>query len=539
MRALINVLRVPWPPVWLVNDLSKTVPAPGAPNWSLASTGADVKGPCFSSQKKKNPQAGTPQLEFDDGRHLASTPLPRGSDPKPEHRPLDTNVMRQPTASLALRATLQLGLGSRHNGSLLCAAAISRHRLLGLAPRSGHNSRSSSSSSSPAAQQPSSPPSSPPQSPTPSPSLAAIAEAVNPPASTRPPPLDLPEPDPKATAMKRVFGVGKAYLVFYKNGLRAILTNYRLNQAVLGQPAGGAAPPPPLATDGTPTAPRRQSRAALQLGERVGHDLRRVPVFLLIFAVFVELTPLVAVLVPRLVPLTCRIPKQELLLLRQAEDRRRASFDDLAALLLQPGGAATIIATDASAPGPSAAPAGTQRHSTRTAALAVPETREALDAADRHVARSLGLVSRAWDWGWVGGVPAALARRRVSSRLPVLALDDRKMLEAAAAALAAEALGKGGRVAQQAVVDAAVEALVDDEVRIACAARAVDTLGRPVEELRPVLAHWLRLVAEAGEDPFGPMRELLLSKPGSWPQTIPPGRKEKLVLHMPVEADQM
>ncbi|KAL8404877.1 hypothetical protein RB594_009672 [Gaeumannomyces avenae] len=453
--------------------------------------------------------------------------------------------MRQLTASPALRAAFQLGLGSRRNGSLLCAATMSRHRLLGLDHRSGHSSRSSSSSSSnPAAQQPSSPlstsqPQPPAPSPSPSPALAAIAAAVNPPATTRPPPLDLPEPDPKATAMKRVFGVGKAYLVFYKNGLRAILTNYRLNQAVLAQSAAPPpSQPPPATADGTPSAPRPESRAALQLGGRVGHDLRRVPVFLLIFAVFVELTPLVAVLVPRLVPLTCRIPKQELLLLRQAEDRRRASFQELSSLLLQPGAAAPTVIATTDAP----ADRGTKA-AAAAAVVAVPETQKALDAADRHAARSLGLVSRAWDWGLVGGVPAALARRRLEAHLPVLALDDMKMLEAAAVALAAEALGNhgggGGGVTRQAVVDAAVGALVDDEVRIACAARGVDTLGRPVEELRPVLAQWLRLVAEAGGNPSGPMRELLLSRPDFWPQTIPPGRKERIVLHMPAEGGQM
>ncbi|KLU84726.1 hypothetical protein MAPG_03765, partial [Magnaporthiopsis poae ATCC 64411] len=142
--------------------------------------------------------------------------------------------MRQPTASPALRAVFQLGLGGCRNGSFLGAVAISRRPVLSFAPRAGHSSRSSSSSST--AQKSSPSPSPPPQQPSPSPSelsqKAAIARAVNPPASTRPPPLDLPKPDPKANAIKRIFGLGKAYLVFYKNGLRAIKTNYHLRSAV-------------------------------------------------------------------------------------------------------------------------------------------------------------------------------------------------------------------------------------------------------------------------------------------------------------------
>ena len=56
--------------------------------------------------------------------------------------------------------------------------------------------------------------------------------AINPPSTTHPPPLSLPEKLPCLPKYKYYFRVGKAYGAFYKNGLKAIWTNYKLARAL-------------------------------------------------------------------------------------------------------------------------------------------------------------------------------------------------------------------------------------------------------------------------------------------------------------------
>ncbi|KAK3990981.1 hypothetical protein QBC44DRAFT_358094 [Cladorrhinum sp. PSN332] len=139
-----------------------------------------------------------------------------------------------------------------------------------------------------------------------SPSLSGL----NPPPTTRPPPLNLPARDPKNPAFKHYFSLGKAYLTFYKTGLKNILTNRKL---ALSNPLTQSPP----------------SRALILLHSRYAHDIRRLPLFGLLLLVCGEFTPLIVLLVPKIVPLTCRIPKQvELLLRRQEQARERVRGDE-------------------------------------------------------------------------------------------------------------------------------------------------------------------------------------------------------------------
>ena len=106
--------------------------------------------------------------------------------------------------------------------------------------------------------------------------------ALNPPSTTRPPPLSLPEKLPSLPNYKYYFRLGKAYGIFYKNGLKAIWTNYRLaralpnrifssNQAIIRQAVrdGGL------------------SRADFQLIQRTKRDINKLPFFVLIRLVYV------------------------------------------------------------------------------------------------------------------------------------------------------------------------------------------------------------------------------------------------------------
>ena len=111
-------------------------------------------------------------------------------------------------------------------------------------------------------------------------------------------------------------------------------------------------------------------------------------------------------------------------------------------------------------------------------------------AGEVVMARVLGVPARAW-------TPGFLVRSRVEGRLRFLRVDDALLVKA-----------PGG-----------VAGLVEEEVRLACADRGVDVLGREEKELRGVLARWLRLtdarrLGEEGRE--REVRRLLLLKDSEW-----------------------
>ncbi|KAK3400557.1 hypothetical protein B0T20DRAFT_348916 [Sordaria brevicollis] len=154
---------------------------------------------------------------------------------------------------------------------------------------------------------------------------------VNPPYTTRPPPLNLPERQPDASTFSHLFATGKAYLTFYKTGLRQVITNYKVLRAVGNGgegPIGRSENPAtdPNAIDGYL---RFRTRGALQLYNRVKHDLQKLPIFALLLLITGEFTPFVVLAVPTIVPYTCRIPKQVDKILRKVEDRRAQAQESL------------------------------------------------------------------------------------------------------------------------------------------------------------------------------------------------------------------
>jgi hypothetical protein len=202
---------------------------------------------------------------------------------------------------------------------------------------------------------------------------------LNPPPSTLPPHLDLPEKQPGQSTIKYLFLQGKAYLTFYKAGARAILTNLSLTrepQKLVDLTYNGAV--------FAAVKDRNFSRADYQLLLRNSHDLKRVPAFGLIFLLCGEMTPFVVVVLSNIVPYTCRIPAQIAADRRRVEARRAASFTTL---------------TTPYAPGK-------------------PLERSQL----AHISASLGLASRFWDR--LGGVPMFLLRAKVERRIEYLETDD-------------------------------------------------------------------------------------------------------------------
>ena len=294
---------------------------------------------------------------------------------------------------------------------------------------------------------------------------------ANPPASTRPPPLDLPTKGPDTSQFTYLFSTGKAYLSFYKAGLKAIITNTKM--------VYGSAPPPPPPPqenkDGSSSSastapavplqlPEKGTRAELVLHHRWRHDIRRLPLFALMLLICGEFTPFVVLVFPSVVPYTCRIPSQVTKLRKNQERRRTISSlqHDPAELDAQERGGDPLA--DA--------------------------------AAVRHIARSLGVVSPAWDR--LGFIPTFLASRRVEDRLRYLARDGQLLMECGGAS-----------------------ALEPDEVALACEDRGIDVEGRSTEELRGVLDRWLRITNELAMDEEDVVRQqaiLLTHFEAEWPE---------------------
>jgi len=254
---------------------------------------------------------------------------------------------------------------------------------------------------------------------------------VNGPISTLPAPLDTPERQPGQSFFPSyVFALGKSYLKFYKNGLKAIYTNFmacRPLQAKLNNKYNGSLA---KAIDAG-----FLDRSSFQLLTRSWFDVKRIPIFALVFLVCGEFTPLVVVAVSSVVPYTCRIPKQIESDRKTLEKRRAISFRNLTAVL--------------------------------------PKNSAGVDDLVRmqllHISWSLGLSSSAWDWlgGRLPGLPTPLLRRKVGRRVQYLELDDKLIKR-----------------------DGDVERMSIEEVRLALIERGVDILGKSESQLRASLKAW-------------------------------------------------
>lgn len=259
--------------------------------------------------------------------------------------------------------------------------------------------------------------------------------ALNPPASTRPPRLDLPVKDPQASKFSYLLSVGKAYIRFYKTGLKAVFENRRTLHATLAtKPVEADRRPPSVWTPSH--VPTSYSRADWLLLWRVRHDLLRVPLFGLVLLVCGEFTPLVVIAIDGVVPYTCRLPRQIAASMTKAEERRRESFTYLE----------------------NTYPQG-------LLAQGVPQA-----AVRGHVLRSLHLVGVMWDK--LGFIMPGLWKVKGTLRMAFLEGDDRLLLQ-----------------------DGGLSGLEVEELKIACAERGIDVSGRGDGEMRRLLGDWLRLTS--------------------------------------------
>ena len=255
------------------------------------------------------------------------------------------------------------------------------------------------------------------------------ARSVNPPSSTRPPPLTLPDRTNYRSALSYYFSLGRAYLAFYKTGLKSVFLNYTLSRKLLTSL-------PPATSLSSALRHRLLTRAEFQLVRRSRADVRKILPFGLVLLICGEFTPLVVLaLGAAVVPSVCMVPTQVQKEREKLETRRKKSFREV-----------TVRAES--------------------------ETREATPGnlgrgQVLHAGRSLGLYP-AWTDRF-GGYPTDVVMGRLERYMEYLQADD-------------EGLEREGDF----------ERLDAEEVRIALEERGVDVLGKPEEILREQLRAWLR-----------------------------------------------
>ena len=305
-------------------------------------------------------------------------------------------------------------------------------------------------------------------------------DPINPPASTRPPPLTLPTRGDENAAIYW-YRFGRAYGTFYKDGVKAVWYNYRAAsllkqrlQSAVGQAQG---------KDVVTEAIRRGliERSEFQLLARNRHDIGKLPFFGVLVATFGEWLPLIVPFIPNAVPSTCRIPKQVRQMREKAEERRKITFrsgvdipshsqlqkadekrsDQDWALALSPSSAATLLTP-----------------------LALQQL--------HFLSTTFSLHSSLWDRVNVPP-PAALLRRWISGRLTYLAQDDYLLLKH----------------------KKTVEQLSEDELLMACEERGLDILPRREEKLREALQMWLKL-QKKDEGRGRAMVEMSFRRPSVW-----------------------
>ncbi|KAF2666701.1 hypothetical protein BT63DRAFT_427131 [Microthyrium microscopicum] len=139
------------------------------------------------------------------------------------------------------------------------------------------------------------------------------SDEYNPPSTTRPPPLKLPVRKADDSTPGHLFRTARSYFTFYKTGLKAIWSNRQFAQPIQER-LRQAERNDPDSKRKDPAGFHHGTRAEFQLIRRNMHDLRRVPIFVVLLCVFGEFLPLIMFglktrIVPAL-PYTVRLPSQ-------------------------------------------------------------------------------------------------------------------------------------------------------------------------------------------------------------------------------------
>ncbi|KAL7937054.1 hypothetical protein V8C35DRAFT_294589 [Trichoderma chlorosporum] len=215
----------------------------------------------------------------------------------------------------------------------------------------------------------------------------SVNTALNPPASTRPPPLQPVEP--QESTIKYYFQLGKSYAKFFAQGVKAVVANTRLlNSKVKSLPRGER--PSVFKPHYIPAS---FSRADWVLMWRTRHDLLRLPAFALFFLIAGEFTPILVVFVSGILPYTCRFPSLLNESIEKAERRRAAAFEELES-----------------------------KHSHGALSPGITKA-----VARQHVLRALDLPGAMWDR--LGFTPPGMWNIKGRLRLSFLEVDDKRLVD--------------------------------------------------------------------------------------------------------------
>ncbi|RAL06342.1 uncharacterized protein BO80DRAFT_420639 [Aspergillus ibericus CBS 121593] len=224
-----------------------------------------------------------------------------------------------PSALLPQRALLRPPPSSTLT---IVASLLQSHHHYNIQSRTyaSHSPKSQSKSKSHSRPSSSAQPAHPSSTSTSTTSTTTLTNDINPPASTRPADLSLPPSLPPSASpadkLKHYISIGRAYLTFYKTGLKNVYHNYRAAQPLHRTLNLSLFVSPPATTTSASSFLKtlhshNLSRAHFQLLRRSAYDIRRIIPFSLVLVICGEMTPLAVLALGNVItPLTCRIPRQ-------------------------------------------------------------------------------------------------------------------------------------------------------------------------------------------------------------------------------------
>lgn len=303
--------------------------------------------------------------------------------------------------------------------------------------------------------------------------VAKFTTDINPPASTLPALLSVPDRKPDQGSARYWFSVGKAYWQFYKAGVKNIMANRRAAKAIRQE----------MSTKGSDSGAEPRTRSDFQLLRRSKAEMRRVPLFVLLLAVFGEWTPLLVIFLTPIVPYNCRIPRQIRKSRQKQELRRKNSFRGV-------GGGYVPAVDDVRGEGI--------------------DTLDISPDALHHICRNLNLYPSWLDWPALTWIPgwSPFAKHRVKISTEYLREDDSRLLFEQPSTITARDIPRQ---------------LTDHEARIAAEERGIDVLERPIADVRKDLGLWLQLTqsmvksADSQQSLIrSSMIERLMMRPNQW-----------------------
>ncbi|KAJ5886370.1 uncharacterized protein N7473_009044 [Penicillium subrubescens] len=267
----------------------------------------------------------------------------------------------------------------------------------------------------------------------PTPTLENLSQShINAPISTFPAIINIPDPLPTSAPtpekLKRLVAVGRAYLTFYKTGLKNVYHNYRASLPLrreLGLPAYLPVSPPRTTKFESlliETPETKLGRGRFQLVRRSARDVQRMIPFTLILIICGEFTPLIVPIFGNAItPATCRVPGQ-VTKEREAGSKRKVLAQQ--ALAAATGEAVPVTGSDAE----------------RAQLLELTTISSAQQASAQKVLQAcamFGLVKK--HDRFLGTMLAGpVYRPRLLRHLHYLNIDDRMILDAGVDALSAE-----------------------------------------------------------------------------------------------------